>query len=197
MKLMIQNARVSFANGLYKASAFEAGQAEKFGADFILTDKTTVLEVRADGTKVKTTLKAAELAVANEAWKGKGASMLEDLEASKKAYRNGNKRKNKNGEVYEGYEGNWYITAKNTQRPTLLDKARQPVTEEDGIIYSGCFVNVSIDLYANTKPATKGVFAALKGVQFAGDGEAFGGGGTARADEFDEVTEGADADDIA
>ena len=196
MELYIANARVSFANGLYKASAFEAGQEEKYGADFIITDTAQVYEVKPDGTKVKTTLKAAELAVANDAWKGKGTTVLEDLEASKKAYRNGNKRKNKNGEVYEGYEGNWYITAKNKTRPTLLDAQRQPVTEEDGTIYSGCYVNVRLSLYANTKPATKGVFAGLKGVQFAGHGDAFGGGGAARADEFD-VVEGATADDIA
>lgn len=198
MKLMIQNARVSFANGLFTATALEEGQTKKFGADFIIDDKTTVLEVRADGSKVKTTLKAAELAVANEAKKGKGQEWLDDLEASKKSYRNGNKRKNKSGEVYEGYEGRWYVTAKNATRPTLLDKGRQPVTEEDGVIYSGCYVNVSMDLYANTVPKRQGVFAGLKGVQFAGDGDSFGGGGgTARADEFDEVTEGADADDIA
>ena len=113
-----QRPRFFSANGLYKASAFEAGQEEKYGADFIITDTTQVYEVKPDGTKVKTTLKAAELAVANDAWKGKGTTVLEDLEASKKAYRNGNKRKNKNGEVYEGYEGNWYITAKNKTCPT-------------------------------------------------------------------------------
>lgn len=196
MKLHLNNVRVSFANGLFKASAFEAGQQEKYGADFILQPDSVVLRVNADGSKTKTTLKEAELAVATEAWKANGAKMLASLEASKKSIRDGGKRTNNAGEVYEGYEGAQYVTAKTATRPLLIDAQRQPVTEEDGVIYSGCYVNAIVEIYANTKPATKGVFAQLKGVQFVRDGDAFGGGAPARADEFD-VVDGADAGDFA
>ena len=196
MKLHLNNVRVSFANGLYKASAMEAGQQEKFGADFILQPDSVVLRVNADGTKTKTTLKDAELAVANDAWKANGAKILASLEASKKSIRDGSKRVNKAGDVYEGYDGNTYVTAKSPTRPLLVDQQRQPVTEEDGTIYSGCYVNAIIELYANTQPTKKGVFAGLKGVQFVKDGDAFGGGAPAAASEFD-VAEGADAADFA
>lgn len=196
MKLHINNVRVSFANGLYKASAMEAGQQEKYGADFILQPDSTVFKVNADGSKSKTTLKDAELAVATEAWKANGAKILATLEASKKAIRNGDLRVNKAGDVYEGYAGNWYVTAKSPTRPTLVDGNRQPITEEDGTIYSGCYVNVILDLYANTQPTKKGVFAGLKAVQFVRKGDAFGGSAPASADEFD-VVEGADAVDFA
>jgi hypothetical protein len=196
MKLHLNNVRVSFANGLYKASAMEAGQQEKFGADFILQPDSVVLRVNADGTKTKTTLKEAELAVATDAWKANGAKILATLEASKKSIREGDKRVNKSGDVYEGYEGNWYVTAKTPTRPLLVDQHRQPVAEEDGTIYSGCYVNAIIELYANTQPTKKGVFAGLKGVQFVKDGDAFGGGAPAAASEFD-VVEGADAADFA
>lgn len=196
MKLHLNNVRVSFANGLYKASAMEAGQQEKFGADFILQPDSVVLRVNADGTKTKTTLKDAELAVATEAWKANGAKVLASLEASKKAIRDGSKRVNKAGDVYEGYEGNTYVTAKSATRPLLVDQHRQPVAEEDGAIYSGCYVNAIVELYANTQPTKKGVFAGLKGVQFVKDGDAFGGGAPAAATEFD-VVEGADAADFA
>lgn len=196
MKLHLNNVRVSFANGLYKASAMEAGQQEKYGADFILQPDSVVLRVNADGTKTKTTLKDAELAVANEAWKGKGQQMLDVLEPSKKSLRDGDKRVNKSGDIYEGYEGAWYVTAKTPTRPLLIDAARQPVTEADGTIYSGCYVNAIIEIYANTQPKKKGVFAGLKGVQFVRDGDAFGGGAPAAANEFD-VVEGANAADFA
>ena len=196
MKLHLNNVRVSFANGLYKASAMEAGQQEKYGADFILQPDSVVLRVNADGTKTKTTLKDAELAVANEAWKANGAKVLATLEGSKKAIRDGDKRTNKAGDIYEGYEGNWYVTAKSPTRPLLIDQARQPVTEADGTIYSGCYVNAIIEIYANTQPTKKGVFAGLKGVQFVRDGDAFGGGAPAAANEFD-VVEGANAADFA
>lgn len=197
MKLHLNNVRISFANGIFHATALQEGQTPKYGADFITQPDTVVLEVKPDGTKVKTTLAAAELAVANEAWKGKGAQMLKTLEASKKAIRDGDLRVNKSGDVYEGYEGNQYVTAKNTARPLVIGRDRAPLTEDDGVIYSGCIVNAIVEVYANTVPAKKGVFAALKGVQFWADADAFGGGGTARAEEFDEATEGATADDFA
>lgn len=196
MKLHLNNVRVSFAHGLYKATAMEPGQQEKFGADFILQPDSVVLRVNADGTKTKTTLKDAELAVATEAWKANGAKVLASLEASKKAIRDGSKRVNKAGDVYEGYEGNTYVTAKSATRPLLVDQHRQPVTEEDGTIYSGCYVNAIFELYANPQPTKKGVFAGLKGVQFVKDGDAFGGGAPAASTEFD-VVEGADAADFA
>ena len=196
MKLHLNNVRVSFANGLYKASAFEAGQQEKYGADFILQPDSVVLRVNPDGTKTKTTIREAEMAVATEAWKAAGGKVLASLEGSKKSIRDGDKRVNGAGEVYEGYEGHVYVTAKSPTRPLLVDANRTPITEEDGTIYSGCYVNAIVDLYANTKPATKGVFAALKGVQFVRDGDAFGGGAPAKADEFDAV-DGADAGDFA
>lgn len=196
MKLHLNNVRVSFASGIFTASSLEPGQPPKYGADFILDESSTVLMVKADGTKAKTTLAAAELAVADEAWKGKGAQMLKTLEASKKSIRDGDLRVNKSGDVYEGYEGRTYVTAKSPTRPLVVNTDRSPLTEDDGVIYSGCYVNAIIDLYANTQPTKKGVFAALKGVQFVRDGDAFGGGAPARADEFDAVA-GVDAADFA
>jgi hypothetical protein len=40
------------------------------------------------------------------------------------------------------------------------------------------------------------VNASLRGVQFLRDGDAFAGGGAASDDEFDDVSEGATADDL-
>lgn len=200
MKLQIQDARVSFANGLFKSSAFEEGQVPKFGADFILGPEAKVFRVTkdADGkiTRTPITLAAAELEVANEAWKGKGKEMLASFEASKKSIRDGNKRVNKDGDVYDGYEGCWYVTAKATARPALYDAGGNPTTEEDGVIYSGCYVHVSFDLYANVKPKTRGVFAGLTGVKFSREGDSFGGGAKSEADDFAGLGDAAD-DDIA
>ena len=197
MKIMITNARIAFAHGLFTASALEEGQQPKYGADFIIQDDSVVTEIKADKSKVKTTMKEAMLTVANEAWKGKGASMLEDLEASKKCYRNGNKRVNKSGDTYEGFEDHWYVTAKSASRPGTYNRDRSPVTKDDGVIYSGCYVTVIFDLYANTDPKRKGVFAGLTGVQFIKDGDSFGGGGVAKADEFEDLSSGSDAGDLA
>jgi hypothetical protein len=186
MEIKIVNARVSFAHGLFKATAMEEGQQPKFGADFILQEESQVFK-KVEDKWVAATVKDVMLAVANEAWKGKGAEILGDLEASKKCYRNGDKRRSKSGDVYEGYEGHWYITAKNATRPTVVDRNRAPVQESDGTVYSGCYVNVIMDIYAVTDPKRKGVFAGLRGVQFSKEGDAFAGGGVAKADAFDDL----------
>ena len=196
VKLHIKKARLSFANGLFNASSLEEGQTKKFGADFIITPETEILKETPQG-KVKTTLKAAMLEVANETWKGKGEAMLAALEASKKCVRNGDTKLDKSGEVRDGYAGNWYVTAKNVKRPGTFAKDGTPVTEEDGVIYSGCYVYAIVELYGNAQPTKKGVFASLLGVRFEADGDSFGGGSTARADDFEPATEGADASDFA
>lgn len=192
MKIRISNCRVSFAEQLFNAKAFEEGQTPKYGADFIIMPDSKVETQNADGKWSPITMKAAELQVANEAWKGKGQQMLDDFEASKKSFRNGNKRTNKDGDVYDGYEDRWYVTAKSPTRVTLLGRNKEPVSAEDGIIYSGCRVDVTFDLYANTKPKTRGVFAGLTGVRFRADDEAFGGGRKATADDFDDLSDTGD-----
>lgn len=198
MELTLVNARVSFANGLYEPSSAGENSPEKYGADFIVVKgETKVFKKLPNGKKEPITLAEAELEVANEAWKGKGADMLEDLDARQKAIRNGNKRKDKDGEIREGYAGNWYITAKNKRKPTIFDRRGQIVTDDDGLVYSGCYVNVNIDLYANTKPSSKGVFATVTGVQFSSNGDSFGGGSRVAGEGAFEALEGTDADDIA
>lgn len=205
IKLFIEGARLSFARQLFVPEAMEEGQTKKYGADFILEDSTKVYKVTTvDGKNVRTPIgaKDAMLEVANETWKGKGAEMLAALESSKKALRKGDTRVNRAGEVYAGYAGHYYISAKNAMRPTVLDKNKTPLTEADGRPYSGCYVNASIEIYGMSDTKKKGVHASLKGVQFHSDGELFGGGGVASTDEFDDLgdtggaTGGAVSDDL-
>ena len=60
------------------------------------------------------------------------------------------------------------------------------MTADDGIVYSGCYVNASIDIYAFDNVG-KGNSAGLRGVQFLRKGDAFGGGAAADESEFDEI----------
>lgn len=201
IELRIDNARIAFAHGLFKASAFEEGQQLKYGADFIVSPDSKVLKQDAAGKfSVATTLKEAQLEVCTLAFNNnaaKGKSFFEDLEAKQKAVRDGNKRKNGSGEIYAGYEGNVYVTSKNASRPSTLGVGLAPVTAEDGVIYSGCYVHVRLSLYVNTDPKRKGLFSGLRTVVFAKDGDAFGGGGTAKAEDFEGATQGATASDFA
>lgn len=196
MLVKLQNARLSFANGLFNATALEPTQVAKFGADFLLTPDTTVYK-KVDSAWVKTTMEDVLLEVANGTWKGKGKQMLESLEASKKCLRDGSGRVNKSGEVYAGYEGLKYVSAKTKTRPEIIDERKAPIAEQDGKIYSGCYVNVSFDVYGLADPKKKGVHSSLRAVQFCKDGPAFGAGTVAGAkDDFEELEVSADMNDL-
>ncbi len=92
-----------------------------------------------------------------------------------------------------GYPGNWIINARDPVRPTVVGPDRAPLDAASGKPYSGCYVNLIIDLFAYTKGA-KGIGARLKGVQFVKDGDAFSGGPPASADDFDDMSDVGDED---
>lgn len=201
MDIRITNARISFAHGLWNKSAAVEGSTPKYSCDYIITPESKVERKTADGKWVETTIQEAEKLTAKEAFKGDAAkanSWLEDLDSRQKSVRVGNKNKDKAGEIRAGYEGNMYVAAKSaTQMPVYRGDRTQVAKEEDSPIYSGCYVNARVSLYANLKPGQKGLFASLQGTQFAKDGDAFGGGRAAGADDFEPVTAGAGADDFA
>lgn len=71
------------------------------------------------------------------------------------------------------------------------------VMDEITVPYSGCFVNASIEFWAQDGD-NAGIRCSLRGVQFFADGDSFAGGSKAKADEFDDFDsgDGADADNL-
>lgn len=127
--------------------------------------------------------------VANAKWGEKGPEILKALIAGDKVcLHNGDAKSN-----YDGFVGNLFVSARSPTRPLVIAQDRSPLVEADGKPYSGCYVNAQIALWAQANNFGKRVNAQLRGVQFLRDGEAFGGGAVAQADEFD-VVEGAEAD---
>lgn len=191
MKLMINNARLAFPS-LFKATAFNAGDEPSYSATLLLTEGATVTD---PATGKQTTIEDACDAVGAEKWGTKWAATKKELVAKDKmAYHDGNAKAN-----YAGFEGNTYIAtrAKVSARPTVIDQRRSPLTEEDGKPYAGCYVNASIELWAQDNNYGRRINAQIRGVQFARDGDAFAGGAPADANEFGEVAEGAGAEDLA
>ena len=75
-----------------------------------------------------------------------------------------------------------------------MDRKKAAVTEEDGVIYSGCYVNAVLGISGYTYgKVKKGVKAYLNGVQFVADGERFGADAMS---DFDELDEDGDDDDF-
>ncbi len=85
----------------------------------------------------------------------------------------------------DGFAGNWFITpsAKAERPPLLFHKflkadgtGVEALQRPQSVIYSGCYVNIQLAFWVQDNNYGKRVNADLLAVQFAGDGEAFGGG---------------------
>lgn len=120
--------------------------------------------------------------------------VLKSLDKDRRGLRNGNEKTTQGGDIYDGFEGNKFITARTTKRPTIVDRDRTPLTEDDGRPYSGCYGTVHADVWALKKQGVKpGIVFDLTGVQFVEDGDAFGGGSApAKPEDFDDLGAGED-----
>ena len=84
------------------------------------------------------------------------------------------------------YKGAYILEANSTRRPVAVNRNKAAVTEEDGIIYSGCYVNASLAAAGYTfGKVKKGVKAYLNGVQFVKDGDRFGSDALSDFDALD------------
>jgi hypothetical protein len=94
--------------------------------------------------------------------------------------------------------GQYYLSCRSNEsaRPKVVDTNGSPLTQRDGRIYAGCYVVALVELWAQDNNFGKRINAQIRGVQFLRDGDAFSGAAPAGGDEFDDVSDGADADDI-
>jgi hypothetical protein len=173
MKVQLTNVRIAFAQ-LFEAKQVNGEGEPRHSAVFIIDPKSA--NARA--------LDEAMSAVAAEKWKDKGKSVLADLSSKGRVCFLKSAKTNQSGEVYDGFEGMFSVTAGNKARPLTLDRNKSPLTQADGRPYSGCYVNALIELWAQDNNWGRRVNATLKGVQFVGDGDAFGGGTPANPDDF-------------
>jgi hypothetical protein len=182
MKLKLNNVRAAFMK-VWKAEPVNAGDKPVFGCSFLIDPTDPQIK----------TIKAALKEVATEKWGAKAAGILKELEAGGKLFfKDGNSKAS-----YEGFENMMFISASSSTRPLTLNRDKSPVAEEDGVLYSGCYVNVSLELWAQDNNWGKRINAQIGGVQFFKDGDAFAGGGSAAdEDDFDELEAGADADGL-
>lgn len=163
-KMVLKNVRLSFPS-LWSTEVFNGQDTGKYAASFL---------VEKDSKQGKE-LAALVKQVGEEKF-GKGAKGV------KFCIKDGD-----DPELgYDGYAGMWAIKANTKRRPVVIDRSKTPVTEDDNVVYAGCYVNVSIDVYAMDNQWGKRVGCQLNGLQFAKDGEAFGGGGNAM-DDFEEI----------
>ena len=161
---MLKNVRLSFPS-IFNRSNFD-GVEGKFEATFLI-DKADEATKAVIDTAIKEALATAKIKVPSD------KICLKDGDESE----------------YDGYEGNWSFKAANNKRPTVIDRDRTPLVEDDNILYAGCYVNVIADIWIQNNKFGKRVNANLYGIQFVKDGEAFGNGPVDVTNDFDELDE--------
>lgn len=191
-KLMLKNVRLSFPT---------LGEPEQFQGKGPFRWSAVCLVPTTDAQKAMVD-KALEQ-VATEKWGAKAKIHLSNILPDPKGccWIDGGRK------AFDGYEGHWALSAHRKQddgRPLVMDADKSPIYQADGTlypgkegrIYAGCYVNMQVEIWAQENSNGKGLRATLLGIQYAGKGDAFGGGARPSADEFGEVAEGSDADDL-
>lgn len=206
MKVRLENVRGAFLflNKTRAPMKSDDGKQKqpKFEGTFILSPDSKVVALTADGPK-KTTMEKVLAAAATEKFGENGPKIVAALEDSRKCYRAGDKKVNKDGDVYEGFAGLHYVVAKTNEDapPKFYLGNKEQVTDAKDIgriFQQGSYFDVVIDVYGLDVPGqSKGVFATLKGIQYVKKGDYLGSGTTASEDDFEtRETETVDADDL-
>lgn len=178
MKLKIKG-RLSFPD-LFTPRAFKEGDEPKY--------KATILVPK--GSAHAKEIDDAIVSVAKEKWPKSYEKTLNGIRgnANKFCFQDGDNKD------YDGYEGMMAFSANNKARPTVVDRDRTPLTQNDGKPYAGCYVVAIVEIFAY-ETGGNGISANLTGVQFDRDGDAFSAGRPAGTDDFDDLSDGA-ADDL-
>lgn len=181
-KIILSDVRLAFP-ALFEASAFTDPKTGKQGDPQF---QATFLLDRSD-PKVRELVMAEEERVAKEKWGAKASAILAEI-------RENNRGAIKRGELkasYDGFPDHDFIACNNKVRPTVVDRAGNPVAMSDGLVYAGCYGVGHVVLWAQDNAFGKRINANVTGFQFMRDGDAFGGGPAASsADDFENLGEG-------
>lgn len=186
-QIRLNNVRVSFAQGLFEAKVIgsDPNAKPRYTASFLLGP---------EHPQLKELEKTIEL-VAKEKWKEKAPALLAGMKKKDDVCLHDGDTK-----PYADYAGNFFISAaaQESTPPSIYNADRTPFDAKKGHqrIYSGCYVNAVVTIWAQDNIFGKRINASLGGVQFFKNGDSFSAAAAASSDDFEEVTEGADAEDF-
>jgi hypothetical protein len=175
MKILLTNVRLAFPE-IWEPKAFGDDSKPSCSAVLLIDPVSQAAMLNLAKETVKT--------VATEKWGPKTADVLKSLAAKGDAIclRNGDTKSE-----YAGFSGMYYISTRNPARPVVVDRDKTPLTQADGRPYSGCYVDVSIDIWAMDNKWGKRICCKLIALRFVRDGEAFAGGAAGGADDFGDL----------
>lgn len=193
-KITLKNVRLSWPK-IWTAEQYQGKGEFNYEATFIIPPDSEAAKL----------LQATYLEVATEQWADKAPEKLASFKGNllKTFFYNGNLKPET-----EGYPGNLIAKAKKKQkdgRPDIRDRGgvigadgkfiASALTEADGRPYGGCIVNGIVEVWAQDAP-NDGMRCKLLGMQFVKDGDRFSGGTPASDEDYENLSDGADAPDV-
>lgn len=187
MKVHLNDVRISYTQNLFVPGVpkgSQPGAEAKYSSSFVFAKEHPAVKQIAEAVVAVAKAKWGEELVDDGAGgkQPKYQVVLRTLKASDRLpVHDGDAKES------EGYRGNLYMNASNKLRPLVIDELKQPVDAASGKIYSGCFVNAVVEIWAMDNAFGKRVNASLLGVQKLRDGDRLSGGSVASADDFQPV----------
>ncbi len=186
--IKLPNVRLSFPDIFEPVSV--QGSDERYGASFLLDpeNKVHAKVIKAIEDKVEQLIK--------ENWKKRPPKLTVEF------YGEGDEKlSDETGEPYQGYEGMTWVSAlaNKKKQPRLVVRrngVNEDVKEEDQLLYGGCYVTASIELWAQDNDHGKAIRSQLRGIQFKSHGDAFSQAAPVSDDEFDDEDAEDDLDDL-
>jgi Protein of unknown function (DUF2815) len=183
-RILLKDVRLAFPN-LFEPTTVNGEGKPRYSATLLMPADHAQLE------EIKRKIDA----IAKEKWREKATALLAGLyKTGKVALHDGDEKAQ-----YDGFPGNFFVTAaaQENAAPTVIDRDRSPLSQRSGRPYAGCYVNASLEFWAQDNAYGKRINCTLRGIQFFKDGDSFSASRPADSDEFEEVTEGAAAEDFA
>lgn len=180
LDIKMKDVRLLYAAALFEPQRGPNGEGDpKHSATFgFSANHPVVAEIRAGFKKV-----------AEEKWGAKAGDVFLALKAGDKlCLHDGDAKADK-----EGYKGILYLAASNKLKPLVIDGNLSPLAANSGKPYSGCYVNATVQLWAQDNRFGRRINASLKGVQFLRDGPRLSGGGVSSVEEYEAIPEAAGA----
>ena len=166
-KVMLRNVRLSYEH-IFTPTAFDDNQEPKYNATFIIPKNHPDVQALRRALMDAGVEKFPSIFTGTSWPRGMTCALKDgDVDVDQE----GTLLSEKNPE----YAGCYIVKADSTRRPVVIDRKKAALTEADGVIYSGCYVNASLAAASyEFGKVKKGVKCYLNGVQFVADGERFG-----------------------
>lgn len=166
-KCIIGPVRLSYVHVFHKYSPGGDNEDGKYSAVLIIpkTEKATIKTIR------QAIENAKQAGIASK-WNGKEPKKF-DL-----PLRDGDEQENDKDEAFRGC---YYINAKASTRPGVVDREMNPITDEEDV-YSGIYAMASVTFFCYDVSGNKGVACGLNNIMKVKDGERLGGRVSAESD---------------